>query len=255
MTKEAWAGALALLLSLILPREVAAESLIVSGASQVFASIFFPYKAELERRTGIELQLKSSRSLDGIRDLVSGKADLAMISNDLPSVVDAINAAGPERIDIATLVEHQIGETEVAFIVNPRNPVSEVKREALAGLLSGRIANWSEVGGRNEPVLVIAAPSGGIYPDIEDALLRPLGLRWTRNASAMASVIFTTRAVAQTSNAVSYMGALPNDAKDTGVKPLQTDIHIKEPLTLVSMGPPSPAAQRLIDAARAVARR
>ena len=255
MTRTAWAGAIALLLSLILPRESAAESLVLSGASQVFASIFFPYKAELERQTGIELQLRSNRSIDGVRDLVAGKANLAMISNDLPSVVAAINAAGPEQIDIATLVEHQLAETEIAFIVNPRNPVSQLTRETLAGLLSGRIDNWSEVGGRNEPVLVIAAPSGGIYPDIEDGLLRPLGMRWTRNASAMASVVFTTRAVAQTANAVSYMGALSNEAKDMGVKVLQTDVHIKEPLTLVSMGPLSPAAQRLIDAAREIARR
>jgi phosphate transport system substrate-binding protein len=255
MAKPAWVGAFALLLSLLLPRDLAAESLVVSGASQVFASVFFPYKAELERRTGIELQLKSSRSIDGLRDLVAGTADLAMISNDLPGIVAAINAAGPERIDAARLVEHQLAETEIAFIVNPHNPVDEVKREALAGLLSGRIGNWSEVGGRNESVLVIAAPKGGIYPDIEDALLRPLGLRWTRDASALASVVSTTRAVAQTANAVSYLGALPNDTKEIGVKVLRTDVHIMEPLTLVSLGPPSPAARRLIDAARDIARR
>jgi phosphate transport system substrate-binding protein len=255
MAKQACAGAFALLLSLILPRELAAETLRVSGASQVFASIFFPYKSELERRTGIELQLKTSRSLDGVRDLVAGKADLAMISNDLPGVVAAINTAGPERIDLATLIEHQIGQSEIVFIVNPRNPVGEVKREALAGLLSGRIGDWSEVGGRNEPVLVIAAPSGGIYPDIEDLLLRPFGLRWTRSASALANVVFTTRAVAQTANAVSYMGELANQTKDTGVKTLKTDVHIDEPLTLVTLGPPSPAARRLIDAAREVTQR
>ena len=245
--------ALALFLFLIVTHPVAAQSLTLSGASQVFATIFFPHKTELEAKTGITLQLKSSSSLDGIRDLVAGKADLAMISNDLPGIVAAINTAGPERIDESRLVAHELSESEIAFIVNPRNPVSTLERAALAGLLSGRIANWAEVGGLDQPVLVMAAPRGGIYPDIEDVLLRPLGLRWTPDASSLANLVFTIRAVAQTANAVSYMGSLANNAKNDGVKILDTDVHIKEPLTLVSLGPPSPAARRLIAAAREIA--
>ena len=253
MAKQACA-ALALFLSLIGTVPVAAESLTLSGASQVFATIFFPHKAEIEAKTGISLQVKSSRSIDGIRDLVAGKADLAMISNDLPSIVAAINAAGPERVDQGQFVEHALTETEIAFIVNPRNPVSTLNRAALAGLLSGRIGNWAEVGGLDQPVLVMAAPRGGIYPDIEDTLLRPLGLRWTQDASSLASLVFTIRAVAQTVNAVSYMGSLANDANHDGVKILDTDVHIREPLTLVSLGPASPVARRLIDAAREITR-
>lgn len=255
MAKRVWTGAFALMLSFILARSVAAETLILSGASQLFATIFFPYKAELEGKTGITLQLKSSRSLDGVRDLVAGKADLAMISNDLRSIVEAINTAGPEHIDAGRLIVHELAETEVGFIVNPRNPVNALKREALAGLLSGRIGNWSEVGGLDQRVLVIAAPSGGIYPDIEDRLLRPLGLRWTRDASSLANVVFTTRAVAQAINGLSYMGALRSDNKDAAVKILDTDVHITEPLALVSLGSPSPSARRLIDAARELAGR
>ena len=255
MAKGLLAGALALLLVLVLPRPLAAESLRLSGASQVFAGVFFPHKAELERMTGIQLDLRSSRSIEGVRDLVAGKADLAMISNDLPGIVDAINAVGPERVDIAKLVESQIAETEVAFIVNEKNPVNELRREALAGLLSGKITNWSEVGGLNQPVLVIAAPSGGIYPDIEDALLRPLGLGWSRDASAMSNVVLITRAVAQAPNALSYFGPLSGAPGANAIKILKTDLRIVEPLTLVSLGSPSPAAQRLIEAARMLARR
>jgi phosphate transport system substrate-binding protein len=254
MSRQAWAGALALFLSVILAPPLAADTLTLSGASQLFATIFFPHKAEIEAKTGATLQLRSSRSLDGIRDLVAGKADIAMISNDLPGILAAINAAGLEHIDAKQLVEHQITTTEITFIVNPRNPVSQLKREALAGLLSGRIANWAEVGGIDQPVLVIVAPKGGIYPDIEDAVMRPLGLRWSRDASAMASVVFTTRAVAQTANALSYMGSLASDTKDSGVKVLATDVHIKEPLTLVTLGPASSAAQRVIEAARDIAK-
>jgi hypothetical protein len=49
------------------------------------------------------------------------------------------------------------------------------------------------------------------------------------------------------------MGSLVNNAKNDGVKVLDTDVHIKEPLTLVSLGPPSPVARRLIEAAREIA--
>ena len=252
MTKTLSAALVALLGLLSLP--AAAETLRLSGASQVFAGIFYPHKAELERATGLVLELKSSSSADGVLDLVAGKADLAMISNDLPGIVASIDAAGTTHLVQADLVESEIATTEIAFIVNPSNPIGEAHRDTLAGLLSGRITNWSEVGGRDAPVLVITAPSGGMYPDIEDEVLRPLGLRWDRNASALRNVVFVMRAVAQSVNAISYMGPLARAPEMDRVKVLKTDVHIKEPLTLVSLGAPRPAAQRLIDAARALAR-
>ena len=45
-----------------------------------------------------------------------------------------------------------IEEKMISVIINPENPVQELSPEQLKGIFTGRIKNWSEVGGDDFPI-------------------------------------------------------------------------------------------------------
>jgi len=44
------------------------------------------------------------------------------------------------------------GDKMISVIINPENPVRELTQEELKGIFTGRIKNWSEVGGIDSPI-------------------------------------------------------------------------------------------------------
>jgi phosphate transport system substrate-binding protein len=52
--------------------------------------------------------------------------------------------------------EHVVALDGIAVIVNPSNPVSALNKAQIAGVFSGAIRRWSEVGGADQPIVVHA---------------------------------------------------------------------------------------------------
>ena len=50
-------------------------------------------------------------------------------------------------------VEHTIARDAIAVIVNPNNPVSQLTMQQISDIYSGKINNWSEVGGEDRPIV------------------------------------------------------------------------------------------------------
>ena len=187
--------------------------------------------------------------------MIIGGADIAMLSNDLPSIADAVEFKRSEIVDRARLVEFPIGQNEIQFIVNSANPVAEMTIDQLAGILSGKTGNWRDVGGSDAPILVIVAASGNQYPDIADAILKSRSftrLDRTRRRDSLQSGLLTARAVAQSPNSIGYRNSLVTSDQPIAVKPLAIDIHIMEPLSLVTFGSPTADAKKLIEAVAAI---
>lgn len=72
---------------------------------------------------------------------------------------DLIFAAAPSADQLAqaealgvTLHLTPIGREAFVFFVNSRNPVTGLSVEEIQGIYSGKITNWSQVGGRNQSI-------------------------------------------------------------------------------------------------------
>ena len=50
-------------------------------------------------------------------------------------------------------VEFVIARDAIAVIVNPENPVSRLTLQQISDIYSGKINNWSEVGGEDRPIV------------------------------------------------------------------------------------------------------
>lgn len=88
----------------------------------------------------------------GFNGLKDDKYDLAMASDKIDSKTTAdLSDLGDMGSDAA---EHVIGFDGVAIIVNRSNGVQQLTLDQVAGLFSGEISDWSQVGGTPGPVHV-----------------------------------------------------------------------------------------------------
>jgi phosphate transport system substrate-binding protein len=227
-----------------------ASTVAIHGSTTVSNAVLTPHKADIEQASGETLDIVANGSGRGLADLTAGKADMAMISAPLEAEAAAANAKTPGSVDPAKLVVHQIGEARVAFVVHPSNPVKELSLAQIAGILSGKISKWSEVGGADQPIVVVAAgPGDGVRSVVEGRLLGGASIsaqvREMPNAPQIAQVAAQLPAAFGVTSAASVR---------PGVTILKTDQTLGQPLSLVTVGPASPDATKVIEAATAAAR-
>lgn len=163
----------------------------VHGATTVAFALMKPHKAEIEQLVGVEITMFPSSSTRGLADLVQGRADIAMLAEPLEAAALAANAKQPELINPADYVGRHVGDAVVQFIVHPSNPIQKLTRAQLAGLYSGEIKNWSEIGGTNQPVLLVGEPTSTPYRMIKEALgisYAP-GLRSVQNTNQIPIIV------------------------------------------------------------------
>ncbi len=104
--------------------------------------LFTGRKPSGERLT---IELHAHGSSTGFRGLASGSADISMSSRRIrDSEVDQLASLG--ELDDARH-EFVIGIDGLAVIVHPANPISALSIDQIRSVFSGRISNWSQLGG------------------------------------------------------------------------------------------------------------
>ncbi len=145
----------------------AAGPLVLSGSSTMQKRILEPALQELEKKTGVAIDVKGAETIRGLKDLISGAADAAI--SDCPLALAFQETGVPAE---GTYREHVIAQDQIVAVVNAHNKVKKLSREQLAGIHSGKITNWKEVGGPDEAIAVVIPPkSSGTRLVIQDSLM------------------------------------------------------------------------------------
>lgn len=71
-----------------------------------------------------------------------------------------IFAEEKDEIDAESLKDHLVAVVGITPIVHPGVEVSNISQEDLAGIFTGEITNWSEVGGQDMEIVVLNRASG-----------------------------------------------------------------------------------------------
>lgn len=146
-----------------------AEDLIVfSGSSTMQKRILEPAQKKLEKKTGVKIQVLGVGTIKGIATLIKGEATAAIVSSPLEA---AFRETGvPSE---GTYQEHVIMKDAIVAVVHPGNPVKTLTWEKFADINAGKITNWKEVGGRDERIVVVAAPrSAGTRAVIRETIMQ-----------------------------------------------------------------------------------
>ena len=87
----------------------------------------------------------------GIAALINGTVDIANASRAMKdSEIEEAQANGFEPI------EHVVAIDALAVIVHPDNPINELTIAQLADMYTGRVTNWQEVGGLDQPIVLLS---------------------------------------------------------------------------------------------------
>lgn len=109
----------------------------------------------------LTLEAQFTGSGTGIQSVINGTTD---IGNSSRALKDEEKAAG--------LVENIVALDGIAIIVDKNNKVTNLTTEQLSDIYTGKIKNWSEVGGADQNIVVIGreASSGtrGAFEEILD---------------------------------------------------------------------------------------
>jgi len=137
----------------------------------------------------------------------------------------------------------------VQFIVHPSNPIQKLNKPQLASLYSGRIKNWSELGGADQPVLLVGEPTSSPYRLIRDAL----AVSYAPEMRAVQNTNQTALIVAQAPGALSNISTVHDMPERSRLKVLATDVAIPLRLYLAIRKDASSEIVRTFEAAAAAA--
>lgn len=103
----------------------------------------------MEANPGVMVSAEFVGSGAGIEAVVGGTADIGNSSRALKD---------EEKANCA--VENIVAIDGIAVILDPSNTVTDLTKEQLTGIYDGTITNWSELGGEDQPIVVIGREAG-----------------------------------------------------------------------------------------------
>lgn len=156
---------------------------------------------------GVTVTVEFTGSSAGIESMLAGSVDIGNSSRSLNEEEKAAGAVG----NIAAL-------DGIAVITDTSNPVTNLSTEQLAGIYTGAIRNWREVGGENKVIVVIGREAGCGTRDSFEELLG------VKDKCTYANVLNSTggvmAGVAATPGAIGYISL---DVLDDTVRTLSLD--------------------------------
>ncbi len=199
----------------------------------------------------------------GLSSLISGTCDIAMSSRKIKDKEIALAEAKG-----ITPKEITVGMDGLAVVINPSNPVNNLTTAQMAGIFTGKIVNWKEVGGKDERIVVLSREvNSGTHVYFKEHVLRGNDPKSTEEFSPKALMLTSSQAIADevagNPAAIGYygMGYISDKQKPVAVAAATGDEYvaptienvingkypISRPLFLYTNGEPEGLVKRFVD--------
>ena len=136
----------------------------------------------------------------GISALMDGTTDIAQASRKITfSERQRLNESGKTAREVIVAYD------ALAVVVHPSNKVTNLTREQLEGIFTGRITNWKDVGGDDLRIIPYAREtSSGTYEFFKESVLR--NRNYMNGIMSMPATGAIIQSVSQTRGAIGYVG-------------------------------------------------
>jgi phosphate transport system substrate-binding protein len=203
------------------------------------------------KKTGINISINGGGATLGIRTAAGGKADIG-------------GSCRPAKPDISDLEKGvrmiHVGWDALVVMVHPENPVQNLSVEQLYNIMTGKIRNWSEVGGSNEPILVVVrvGKMSGVGYMGRKMLFDDPRANFYRRAINLKSSGPVEKKVEKRVNAIGISGVSSAKRRNVkllslnGVAPTKTNVSngtypFYRPLYLITKGAPQGKVKKFMD--------
>lgn len=199
----------------------------------------------------------------GLSSLISGTCDIAMSSRNIKEKEVALaqkKGIDPNEIKVAL--------DGLAVVVNPKNTVDKLTVDQLAGIFTGRICNWKELGGTDEKIVILSREvNSGTHVYFKEHVLRRGDPASKEEFAPGALMLSSSQAIADevsgNTSAIGYYGmgyisakqkpvAIAKDASSEYIAPtienvLSGSYPISRPLFVYTNGAPQGLVKKFID--------
>lgn len=249
MQRSVFASLLTILIVLSIVSVSSAAEVQVWGSTTCQKRFLEPGNDALTKATGVSVKVLGVGTGKGLIALIEGKTPVSAASNSLEGAIKsaqkAAKKAGKSISIPGNLQFHVIARDSIVPIVNADNPVSALSWEQLADLNTGKTTNWKEVGGSDMPVLVVTSHAGSATR----AVFQKQVMKKADYAANAVIVKSTRLEINEVSKDKGGIGAVSKgffEQNPGRTKVVQTD-PIERPLALITVGPPTPEVQKIID--------
>jgi phosphate transport system substrate-binding protein len=123
-----------------------------AGPGEIFV------EAREGQRVVESIEIESRRTATTLADLRADRCDMSAASRSLGEI-ESSSQSSPGDLR-STVTEQVIALSGIAVVVSPHNPIAALSKEQLTGIFSGDIRRWSDLGGADAPVVVLARDDG-----------------------------------------------------------------------------------------------
>ena len=169
----------------------------------------------------VRISVTGGGSGTGIAAMINGTVDIANASRKMKA--EEIAAAEANGI---SPVEHVVARDAIAVVVHPSNPVASLTLEQISQIYTGRLTNWSQLGGKDRPIVLLSRESNsGTYVYFLENVVRQgdkeSELLFSPDTLLMPSSEGISSEVRQNPNAIGYdgLGYVTPDQKVLAVAP------------------------------------
>ena len=184
----------------------------------------------------VRISVTGGGSGTGIASLINKTVDIANASRQIKD--EEVAEAKSNGVEP---VEHIIARDAIAVIVNPENPVSQLTLKQISDIYSGKISNWSQVGGEDRPIVRLSRETNsGTHVYFLETVLR-LGSKDDKTLFSMDTLLLPSSEgivaeVRQNPNASGYdgLGYVPKDLKMIAIAKEQGGAYVLPSIATVN---------------------
>ncbi|WP_192821850.1 phosphate ABC transporter substrate-binding protein [Rufibacter sp. LB8] len=178
----------------------ATSSVTIKGSDTVLPLAQQQAERYMAKNSGASLTVVGGGTGVGLSALQEGTTDIAMASRGLKTE-EKLKLKGAKIDTRETLIAYDA----LSIIVHPKNNVSQLTREQLESIFTGKVTNWKEVGGNDEKIVAYSREtSSGTYEFFKEHVLDKKN--YANNILMMPATGSIVQSVSQTTGAIGYIG-------------------------------------------------
>lgn len=231
------------------------KTISLSGSSALLPLINASTDGFKDNNEGYDVNAQAGGSGTGLTQVLEGSVNIGNSDIFADEKLDAEKSK--------ELVDHQVVAQGFAIVVNKNLGVTNLTKDQIKGIFSGKIKNWKEVGGADKEIFLVhrTASSGTRATFVKTVLDGDKALENDSLGSTQDSNGAVAKAMAQNDGAISYLALAymkQDEAKNLTIISIDGVIADKENITtgkypfwswghMYTKGEPTEAAKKLID--------
>jgi len=229
----------------------ASDRIVMEGSTTVLPIAQKTAEVYMDGNPQAQISVRGGGSSVGITSLIDGTCDIADASRSIKDT--ELEKAASRGVSPKA---HVVAMDGIVLIVNPSNTVNGLTKQQAKDIFTGKVSNWSEVGGRNEKIVSISRDSSSGTFEAFGALVLG-GAKVRPDALLQASNQAVVSIVSQTPGAIGYVGlgyvtGAVKSLEFEGVKASKETVltgkyKVGRPLFMYTNGDPKGATKNFID--------